>query len=82
MSKQLATIQLNVDFPKDDTFYRLKMPDIEKVKLFYHEMRFMSLLRELGEDAEEKKPEAKEEFGEVRYHLIEDELAQARSSHN
>ncbi len=75
MSKQLATIQLNVDFPKDDTFYRLKMPDIEKVKLFYHEMRFMSLLRELGEDAEEKKPEAKEEFGDVRYHLVEDEQA-------
>ncbi|MBI2811746.1 MAG: DNA polymerase I, partial [Candidatus Melainabacteria bacterium] len=73
MSKKLATIQTNIDFPHEETFFHLKTPELEKVKTFYHEMRFMSLLRELGVDEEAPKPTVKEEYGQVQYHLIEEE---------
>ncbi len=73
MSKRLATIQLNIDFPHEETFFHLKEPDLEKVKAFYHEMHFMSLLRDL--DIEEKSPVAvpKEDLRPVHYHLVDDE---------
>lgn len=57
LSQQLATIQLDVDVPKDSQFFQLKTPDIDQVKGFYQEMGFMSLLRELGNsEREEVKP--------------------------
>lgn len=50
ISKKLATIQTDIDFPHDDKFFHLKTPDLEKVKAFYREMRFLSLLKELGDE--------------------------------
>lgn len=48
MSKKLATIHENIDFPKEESFFHLKVPNIEKVQAFYQEMGFLSLLRELN----------------------------------
>jgi DNA polymerase-1 len=74
LSKKLATIHTEVPFPKEEKFFHLKTPDLEKVKEFYHEMGFMSLLRELGVE-EEVAPNGcpvRERIA-VHYHLINDE---------
>jgi DNA polymerase-1 len=47
LSRKLATIDLNLDFPKEETFFHLKYPDMEHLKQFYTEMNFLSLLKEL-----------------------------------
>lgn len=67
LSKQLATIQTSIDFPKDDTFFALGKPSITKLKEFYHEMGFHSLLKEL-EAIQETIPEEK-----TSYYLVDDE---------
>ncbi len=72
LSRQLATIHLGVEIPKDTEFYRLKEPHIEEVKAFYQEMHFMTLLKAMGESAplvEEKK----ETFIETTYTLVDNE---------
>jgi DNA polymerase I len=76
MSKKLATIHTDIPFPHDAKFFHLKTPDLEKVKEFYHEMRFMSLLRELGveEEALPKGRPVKEPIA-LHYQLIDDEEA-------
>lgn len=66
LSRELATIHLGVDFPKEETFFHLKAPDMEKVKAFYDEMRFMSLLKEMDV------PAPKSEDIPVSYALVED----------
>lgn len=76
LSKQLATIHTGVDFPKEDEFYRLKEPNVEKVKALYQEMHFLTLLKELH--TPEKKSEQldldfKEVESSVEYILINDE---------
>ncbi|MBS0651792.1 MAG: DNA polymerase I [Verrucomicrobia bacterium] len=48
LSKQLATIQTDLDIPHEELFYHLKTPDLPRVQAFYHEMHFLSLLRELS----------------------------------
>ncbi|MFI5334389.1 MAG: DNA polymerase, partial [Chlamydiales bacterium] len=71
MSKRLATLHPDVDFPKDEEFYKFQSPYLEKLKAFYHEMRFLTLLRDLGE---EKGKEARlEEQEALHYHLVDDE---------
>lgn len=47
MSKQLATIQLHVDIPKDSSFYALKEHDHQLLSDFYQKMNFSSLLKEM-----------------------------------
>ncbi len=73
LSKQLATIQLDLDIPKDELFYHLKTPDLPRVQSLYQEMHFMTLLRDLSaptETATNKKQTASHE--EVSYNLIDD----------
>lgn len=76
LSKQLATIQTDIPFPKDDEFFRLKEPDLHKVKGLYQEMHFMTLLKEL-QIPEKKSEELDLDFGvtdtDVTYTLINDE---------
>lgn len=76
LSQRLATIDTNLDFPKEDDFFRLKEPHLEKVKAFYQEMHFMTLLKEIHLP-EKKKEELDLDFGvdasEVSYTLINDE---------
>jgi DNA polymerase-1 len=76
MSKKLATIHTHIDFPKEEQFFHLKAPDLEKVKAFYREMKFMSLLRELDADEAEIKTtsSAKIELP-THYHLVDDAQA-------
>lgn len=75
MSKKLATIHVNIDFPHDEKFFHLATPDMEKVKEFYQEMRFLSLLKELGPDTEvqESPRQQSHEKIEHQYHLVDDE---------
>lgn len=47
LSRELATIHTGITIPKDEDFFKLKEPDLEKVKTFYQEMRFLSLLKEM-----------------------------------
>lgn len=47
LSRKLATINTQVEFPKECDFFRLKTPDLERVKEFYTRMHFLSLLKEI-----------------------------------
>ncbi|MES2344411.1 MAG: DNA polymerase I [Chlamydiota bacterium] len=71
MSRKLATINMNVDFPKEHTFFSLRTPLIEELKAFYQEMNFKTLLENLKTqtDSSPKKEEP------VLYHLVDDELS-------
>ncbi|MBI3236200.1 MAG: hypothetical protein HYZ48_00590 [Chlamydiales bacterium] len=68
ISKQLATIQLDLEIPQDKDFYKLKAPDLLQLQSFYQEMRFSSLAKELNVDALEKLQEQKP----VSYTSIDD----------
>ncbi len=57
LSKELARIRTDVDFPKEKSFFQCKSPDIEALKAFYRDMQFLSLLKDLGN--EPAKPSAK-----------------------
>lgn len=71
MSKALAELHLDVEIPNDETFYQFHMPDIEKVRAFYEEMRFLSLLKELGTSAAPEVQAVLEEK-DLSYHLVDD----------
>jgi DNA polymerase-1 len=47
MSRELATLNIQVEVPQDEEFYRVKEPDTEKLIDFFHQMKFSSLLRDL-----------------------------------
>lgn len=76
LSQKLATIQTDVSVPAEDEFFRLKEPDLHKVKAFYQEMHFLTLLKEL-QLPEKKSEELDLDFGVdtsvVSYTLINDE---------
>ena len=55
LSKKLATLQLDVDIPKESTFYEIKDLQKDQLKSFYKEMNFISLLRDLDPVSQEKK---------------------------
>lgn len=79
MSRELATLHIQVDVPKEVEFYRLKGPNLEGLTHFFQEMKFNSLLRELSAPKPEVKPEVKEEckaalhLNKHDYHLVDDE---------
>jgi DNA polymerase-1 len=68
LSRRLATIQTDIDFPKEEKFFHIRTPDLEKIKAFYHEQLFMTLLKEL--DPKAQVSAAPEEA--VDYHLVND----------
>jgi len=47
LSRQLVTIDLHVDIPKENQFYQLRDPDRQHLKEFYKQMNFNSLIKEL-----------------------------------
>ncbi len=47
MSKRLATIHTDIEFPKEKTFFTKKTADTPNLKAFYLDMGFASLAREL-----------------------------------
>lgn len=78
LSRQLVTIDTQVDFPKREDFFKWQKPDLEGLKAFYLDMNFNSLVRELAEPIAtvEAEPET------VQYHLVDDEESlQALVSH-
>lgn len=48
MSKELATLNIHVDIPHEENFYRLKEKDLSRLTDFFQEMKFNSLLKELS----------------------------------
>ena len=50
MSKQLARIDIQIEIPTQTSFFQLKHPSVPKVKRFFQEMHFLSLLKELPLD--------------------------------
>lgn len=76
LSRELATLDLNIDIPDTEDFYRVKKPQLEQLSEFFHAMKFNSLLRELGEPAvTEITPQTQAEFAfvEQMYHLVSSE---------
>lgn len=69
LSRRLAAIHTTVAIPHESAFYHLKDPDLEKVKHFYNEMRFLTLLKELNLP-EEKSGQISEK---EKYILVNDE---------
>ncbi len=67
LSKQLATISIQVDFPKDPNYFAIAKPNLSALKAFYLDMDFATLAREL-----EAVPEVEEK---VAYHLVDSPLA-------
>lgn len=68
LSRKLVTLDLQVEIPKEDSYYEIKPPEREKLKEFYHYMNFTSLVRELESDKPSTGTEEK-----VSYHLVDDE---------
>ena len=70
MSKELAELHLDVDFPKEESFFQFHEPDLEKVRAFYQEMRFLSLLKDLEQPKVSEAHHFKEEK-DLSYHLVD-----------
>lgn len=71
MSRKLVTVNTEVPFIKDPSFFQLGQPALDPIREFYANMNFSSLQRELEANAptEQKQPVIAEE---VTYQLIDD----------
>jgi DNA polymerase-1 len=78
MSRKLATLNVAVEIPQSEEFYRIRDMDQEKLKEFFAEMKFNSLLRDLEtprvQTAAPPKLECKAALQHV-YHLVDEESA-------
>ncbi|MCH9630569.1 MAG: DNA polymerase I [Chlamydiia bacterium] len=63
ISKKLATIQLDVEIPSDEEFFKLGSPNTDELANFYRDMNFMTLLKDIEQTSfaleEEKEDELK-----------------------
>ncbi|MCB1107630.1 MAG: DNA polymerase I [Chlamydiia bacterium] len=66
ISQKLAQLILDVPYPKEESFYQMKLPDIQSLDLLYREMNFKTLLQELEVPQEEV-----EEEDETTYHIVD-----------
>lgn len=77
MSRELATLNTQVEIPHDEAFYRLKEQDSKKLIDFYHRMKFNSLIREIGAAPAAPKPDAGKKKArhteKHQYQLIDEE---------
>jgi len=73
MSRELAELDLAVAIPKEEEFYRIHEPDLPKLSEFYHQMNFLSLLRDMASPPPSPKKRGKRNTDERRYHLVEKE---------
>lgn len=71
LSRRLVTIDTSVPFTKDFSFFSLKEPHTERLRAFYTEMNFSSLLREL--EGKEENSLSKKEEKEVSYLTVDEE---------
>lgn len=79
MSRQLATLDCNVDVPQELEFYARQAADKEKLSEFFQSMKFLSLLKEFAESPQAipEQPKQEEELSlfDHTYHLIPTEDA-------
>jgi len=82
LSRELATLHIHVEIPRDEEFYRLKEMDRQKLSDFFQEMNFNSLLKEMSENPpkgetslEPPKCKAALHLDKHDYHLVDDEAA-------
>lgn len=75
MSRELATLDTQVKIPHDEEFYRLKQMDPQKLGHFFQEMKFNSLLRELGEGPKTPTTAKCKAALHHTYHLVDDEAS-------
>ncbi|MEM8727719.1 MAG: DNA polymerase I [Chlamydiota bacterium] len=68
LSKKLATLILDIPYPREENFYHIKPPDIEALNALYREMNFNTLLKELGQ---ERVLRPQEET--LSYHIVDSE---------
>lgn len=73
LSRQLVTIDLSVEFPKETDFFLLKQPDLENLKSFYMDLNLASLVKELEEL--KPKPTGTGKDLDVHYEKVDDEDA-------
>ncbi len=71
MSRELATLQTNVEIPHEVDFYQKKEADLEGLKQFYRDLNFHTFLKEAGESPAEKKQAQKQE--KLSYQLVDTE---------
>jgi len=72
LSRRLATIDRDVDFPKQETFFHLKEPNVQLLKDYYQEMHFMTLLKELGTPADQTSQPTYAKDDKADYYLVND----------
>jgi len=73
MSRKLATLDISVEVPKEAVFYKIKDKDTESLISFFRDMKFTTLLKELGPVEEEVHLPAVEEPKEINYKLVQTE---------
>ncbi len=66
LSRALVTLDKEVDFPKEESFFHLKKSDEGALKEFYKGVRFSSLLKEMEKGAPS-------EVNNKRYQLVDEE---------
>ncbi len=71
LSRQLVTLDTEVPFPKEESFFQLTTGDISELKKLYARMNFNTLLRELGETPEVQQPATPEL--PISYSMVDDE---------
>ena len=78
LSRRLVTIDFEVEIPQQLDFYRIKQPQLTKLKEFYSSMNFSTLIRELDthplfKQSTEKSPSIITQ--ETTYQLVDNEFA-------
>lgn len=73
ISRQLVTLDLDVNIPNAEDFYQFKALDLDRLKVFYSSMNFNSLIKELEAAAHSNPVNASESAADVSYHLVDDE---------
>lgn len=58
MSRELATLHTKVEVPLEEEYYRLKEIDRTRLTQFFQEMKFNTLIRDLGAAPKPKEPSA------------------------
>ena len=74
LSRELATLNIALDIPKEENFYQLKGVSREKLIEFYHQMKFNTFLRELGDNQPAPiQVKGKRHTEKQEYHLVDSE---------
>lgn len=67
LSRRLAAIDTKVEVPVESAFYLLQKPSREELLLFFNQMGFHSMIKDLGEEKQAMRP--------VSYNLVDDDQA-------